>query len=63
LPSDPRHAWNALPATDPASPQSVSFYTDMTVAHPNGAPWIKPGSSWGDGTDFVTVDRKPRARS
>jgi hypothetical protein len=54
------HAWN--PATSPSAdcPQDVKFYTDMTIAYPNGAPpWINPGTTWSPGTDFVTVDGMP----
>jgi hypothetical protein len=54
------HAWNAMPASDPACPQNVNFYSDMTIAYPKTAPpWITPGSTWDVGTEFVTVDGMP----
>jgi hypothetical protein len=54
------HAWNPLPPNMAGCPPDVQFYSDMTIAYPNGAPpWIKPGTSWTDGTDFVTVDGLP----
>jgi hypothetical protein len=54
------HAWNPLPPNAAACPPDVQFYADLTIAYPNGAPpWIKPGTTWDDGTDFVTVDGMP----
>jgi hypothetical protein len=54
------HAWNPVAAPAAACPPNVKFYTDMTIAYPNGAPpWISPGTTWSAGTDFVTVDGMP----
>jgi hypothetical protein len=54
------HAWNPVTAPGAACPQDVKFYTDMTIAYPEGAPpWINPGTTWSPGTDFVTVDGMP----
>ena len=54
------HAWNPVTSTSPACPQDVKFYSDLTIAYPQGAPpWIKPGTTWSPGTDFVTVDGMP----
>ena len=54
------HAWNPVAAPSAACPQDVTFYTDMTIAYPKGTPpWIKPGTTWSPGTDFVTVDGMP----
>jgi hypothetical protein len=54
------HAWNPVAAPGAACPRGVKFYTDMTIAYPKGAPpWIKPGTTWSPGTDFVTVDDMP----
>ena len=54
------HAWNPVSATNPACPPNVRFYSDMTIAYPKGAPpWIRPGTNWSPGTDFVTVDGMP----
>jgi hypothetical protein len=56
------HAWNASAPTSPACPRDVQFYSDLTIAYPDGVPpWIQPGSSWSPGTDFVTVDDMPAA--
>jgi hypothetical protein len=53
-------AWNPLPPSTADCPSNVQFYSDMTIAYPNGAPpWINPGTTWSDGTDFVTVDGMP----
>ena len=53
------HGTRSAP-TSPACPAGVRFYSDMTIAYPGGAPpWIKPGTSWSPGTDFVTVDGMP----
>lgn len=54
------HAWNAATPTSPDCPPGVRFYSDMTIAYPQGVPpWIQPGTSWSPGTDFVTVDDMP----
>jgi hypothetical protein len=54
------HAWNAVTPTSPDCPPGVQFYSDMTIAYPQGVPpWIQPGTSWSPGTDFVTVDGMP----
>lgn len=54
------HAWNPVASPSPACPQDVKFYSDLTIAYPKGAPpWIKPGTTWSPGTDFVTVDNMP----
>jgi len=54
------HAWNPQPATDSHCPRGFLFYTDMTIAYPDDAPpWIKPNTTWDEGTDFVTVDGMP----
>lgn len=54
------HAWNPVTAASSECPRDVKFYTDMTIAYPQGAPpWIKPGTTWSPGTDFVTVDGMP----
>lgn len=51
-------AWNPQPG--PGCPPSALFYTDLTIAYPQGAPpWITPGTKWDAGTEFVTVDGKP----
>jgi hypothetical protein len=54
------HAWNPVTPPSPACPPDVQFYSDMTIAYPEGAPpWIQPGSTWSPGTEFVTVDDMP----
>lgn len=54
------HAWNPLPATDLGCPADVQFYSDYTVAYPQGVPpWVRPGTSWTDGVDYVYVDGLP----
>jgi hypothetical protein len=54
------HAWNPQRSSSTACPSGVEFYSDMTIAYPEGAPpWIKPGTTWAKGTDFVEVDGKP----
>ncbi|MCF6388325.1 hypothetical protein L2K20_15200 [Mycobacterium sp. MBM] len=54
------HAWNPLPSSSPACPADARFYADMTIAYPHGAPpWIRPGTQWYPGTDFVLVDGAP----
>lgn len=53
-------AWNPRPAADPACPAGVQFYSDLTIAYPEGVPpWIVPGTTWDDGVDFVTIDGMP----
>jgi hypothetical protein len=53
-------AWNPLSPVTPTCPSGVQFYSDMTIAYPDGVPpWINPGTTWDTGTDFVTVDGKP----
>lgn len=53
-------AWNPVPSPSAACPSDVKFYNDLTIAYSNGAPpWIKPGTTWSPGTDFVTVDGMP----
>jgi hypothetical protein len=54
------HAWNASAPTSSACPPDVQFYSDLTIAYPQGVPpWIAPGTTWSPGTDFVTVDGMP----
>lgn len=54
------HAWNPLPPSSIECPQAVEFYSDLTIAYPKGVPpWIMPGTTWDDGTDFVTIDGMP----
>lgn len=54
------HAWNPKPSASPSCPADAQFYSDMTIAYPEGAPpWITPGSEWSAGTDFVTIDGMP----
>jgi hypothetical protein len=54
------HAWNPLTPTSALCPEGVSFYSDLSVAYPKGVPpWIKPGTTWDVGTDFVTIDGMP----
>jgi hypothetical protein len=54
------HAWNPLTPTSALCPEGVSFYSDLSIAYPTGAPpWIKPGTTWDVGTDFVTIDGMP----
>jgi hypothetical protein len=54
------HAWNPKPATSPTCPRGFLFYADMTIAYPDDAPpWIKPDTTWDEGTAFVTVDGMP----
>ena len=51
------HAWNPVTSPSASCPPDVKFYMDLTIAYPKGAPpWIKPGTTWSPGTDFVTVD-------
>jgi hypothetical protein len=54
------HAWHPVAPTNSACPPNVRFYSDMTIAYPEGVPpWITPGKNWSPGTDFVTVDGMP----
>ncbi|MEX7472053.1 hypothetical protein AB4Z39_20325 [Mycobacterium adipatum] len=54
------HAWNALPSSSSACAADARFYADMTIAYPHGAPpWIRPGTQWYTGADFVLVDGAP----
>ncbi len=54
------HAWNPLPPRVPGCPDGVEFYADFTVAYPEGVPtWVKPGTSWTEGVDYVYVDGMP----
>ncbi len=54
------HARNPVTPPSPACPPGVQFYSDITIAYPEGAPpWIQPGSTWSPGTEFVTVDDMP----
>lgn len=53
-------AWNPLPPNAPGCPAGVQFYTDLTVAYPQGVPpWIQPGTSWTDGVEYIWVDGLP----
>lgn len=54
------HAWNPLPPKTPGCPAGVDFYSDYTVAYPQGVPpWVKPGTSWAADVDYVYVDGMP----
>lgn len=54
------HAWNPLSPSSAGCPPEVQFYSDMTIAYPKGVPpWIVPGTTWDDGTTFVTIDGLP----
>lgn len=54
------HAWNPKPAAKPGCPAGVEFYSDFTVAYPQGVPpWIKPGTGWGEDVAFIYVDGMP----
>lgn len=54
------HAWNPQPPPAPGCPPGMQFYSDLTIAYPDGVPpWIEPGTTWDTGTDFVTVDGLP----
>jgi hypothetical protein len=58
------HAWRPVPADKPGCPDGVLFYTDLTVAYPQGVPpWIKPGTTWSDDgvriAQYVDVDGMP----
>jgi hypothetical protein len=52
------HAWNPKPAD--GCPTNLQFYSDLTVAYPQGVPpWITPGTQWTADTVFTTVDGMP----
>ena len=52
------HAWNPLPAD--GCPPNLQFYSELTVAYPQGVPpWITPGTQWNPQTLFTTVDGMP----
>lgn len=52
------HAWN--PQTVAGCPPNLQFYSDITIAYPQGVPpWIKPGMQWSPDTYFVTIDNMP----
>jgi hypothetical protein len=52
------HAWN--PRRVDGCPPNLQFYSDLTVAYPQGVPpWIKPGTQWTADTLFETVDGMP----
>ena len=54
------HAWNPLAPNSALCPPGVRFYSDLSIAYPDGAtPWIKPGTTWDEGTVFVTIDGVP----
>lgn len=54
------HAWNPTISDNPECPAATLFYRDMTIAYPEGVPpWITPGTTWDEGTDFVMVDDMP----
>lgn len=54
------HAWNPKPADKPGCPEDVLFFTELTVAYPQGVPpWIKPGTSWSDTARYIDVDGMP----
>ncbi len=55
------HAWNPLPPSSTGCPPDVKFYSDLTIAYPEGVPpWIIPGTSWDDGTDLRDHRRQAR---
>ena len=54
------HAWNPMPPAEPGCPAGVQFYTDLVIAYPNDAPpWIKPGTTWSAGTEFIEYNGMP----
>jgi hypothetical protein len=54
------HAWNPSQERNSDCPPGVAFYRDMTLAYPKDAPpWIKPGTTWDEGTEYVEVDGMP----
>ena len=51
-------AWN--PKTVEGCLPELQFYSDLTVAYPQGVPpWVKPGTQWAPDTYFTTVDGMP----
>jgi hypothetical protein len=51
-------AWN--PKAVEGCPPELQFYSDLTVAYPQGVPpWVKPGTQWAPDTYFTTVDGMP----
>lgn len=51
-------AWN--PKTVEGCPPELQFYSDLTVAYPQGVPpWVKPGTQWAPDTYFTIVDGMP----
>jgi hypothetical protein len=54
------HAWNPLPPKGIGCPPGVDFYSDYTVAYPQDVPpWVKPGTSWTHGVDYLYLDGLP----
>ncbi|OBF11361.1 hypothetical protein [Mycobacterium sp. ACS4331] len=54
------HAWNPQPPAAAGCPDGVQFYTDFTVAYPEGVPpWVQPGTSWTEDVDFIRLDGVP----
>ncbi len=54
------HAWNPKAPITTGCPPDVQFYSDLTVAYPKGVPpWIKPGTSWSNTVDYITIDGMP----
>jgi hypothetical protein len=54
------HAWNPLPPKTRGCPAGVDFYSEYTVAYPQGVPpWVKPGTSWTDDVDYTYIDGMP----
>jgi hypothetical protein len=54
------HAWNPASPTEPGCPADVQFYRDITIAYPKDVPpWVKPGTTWGDDTEFIEIDGMP----
>lgn len=54
------HAWNPLPPKSTDCPPDIKFYSDLTIAYPEGVPpWIIPGTTRADGTEFLTIGGKP----
>lgn len=57
------HAWNPVSATTAGCPSDAQFYSDLTIGYPHGVPpWIVPGTTWDDGTEFLTVDGMPAVK-
>jgi hypothetical protein len=52
------HAWNPRPVE--GCPADVWFYSDYTVAYPEGVPpWVQPGTSWDENVDYILLDGVP----